>query len=58
MNKKDTSQEDKGVYVTIRLDPQLNAYIEEKTKESMLSKKRQILYLLKLRMRVDGYVER
>lgn len=32
--------------------------IEEKTKTSLLSKRKQIIYLLMQSMRIDGYMER
>ncbi|MGG8884414.1 hypothetical protein ACQ9AN_23200, partial [Escherichia coli] len=38
--------------------PRLNAFIEEKTKTSLLSKRKQIIYLLMQSMRIDGYMER
>lgn len=58
MKDKPDKSSEKGVYVSIRLDPRLNAYIEEKTKTSLLSKKKQIIYLLMRSMRIDGYMER
>lgn len=39
MKEKPDKSSEKGVYVTIKLDPRLNAFIEEKTKTSLLSAK-------------------
>ena len=36
MKEKSDKSSEKGVYVTIKLDPRLNAFIEEKTKTSLL----------------------
>ena len=58
MKEKPDKSSEKGVYVTITLDPRLNAFIEEKTKTSLLSKRKQIIYLLMQSMRIDGYMER
>lgn len=58
MKEKSDKSSEKGVYVTIELDPRLNAFIEEKTKTSLLSKRKQIIYLLMQSMRIDGYMER
>ncbi|WP_338317826.1 hypothetical protein, partial [Escherichia coli] len=51
MKEKPDKSSEKGVYVTIKLDPRLNAFIEEKTKTSLLSKRKQIIYLLMQSMR-------
>ena len=56
MKEKPDKSSEKGVYVTIKLDPRLNAFIEEKTKTSLLSKRKQIIYLLMQSMRIDGYM--
>lgn len=58
MKEKSDKSSEKGVHVTIKLDPRLNAFIEEKTKTSLLSKRKQIIYLLMQSMRIDGYMER
>lgn len=58
MKEKPDKSSEKGVYVTIKLDPRLNAFIEEKTKTSLLSKRKQIIYLLMQSMRIDRYMER
>lgn len=58
MKEKPDKSSEKGVYATIKLDPRLNAFIEEKTKTSLLSKRKQIIYLLMQSMRIDGYMER
>ncbi len=58
MKEKPDKSSEKGVYVTIKLDPRLNSFIEEKTKTSLLSKRKQIIYLLMQSMRIDGYMER
>lgn len=58
MKEKPDKSSEKWVYVTIKLDPRLNAFIEEKTKTSLLSKRKQIIYLLMQSMRIDGYMER
>ncbi|WP_187532681.1 hypothetical protein [Escherichia coli] len=58
MKEKPDKSSEKGVYVTIKLAPRLNAFIEEKTKTSLLSKRKQIIYLLMQSMRIDGYMER
>ncbi len=58
MKEKSDKSSEKEVYVTIKLDPRLNAFIEEKTKTSLLSKRKQIIYLLMQSMRIDGYMER
>lgn len=54
MKDRNSEQEKGGTHVTIKLDPQLNAFIERKTRESMLSKKKQILFILKQLMLREG----
>lgn len=55
--KSDKSSEKRGLCHD-KTRSRLNAFIEEKTKTSLLSKRKQIIYLLMQSMRIDGYMER
>lgn len=53
---KESNQEDdnKETHVTIKLDRQLNNFIEKKAKESLRNKRHQIVYMLMQLMRKEG----
>lgn len=53
---KDTNEENdyREIHVTIKLDPQLNDFIEKMAKESLRNKRHQIVYMLMQLMREEG----